>query len=35
MFGLPIGWHPIGIYAEPPSNPARFTIVLDRRGTSI
>ena len=26
--GLPIGWHPIRVYAEPPSNPARFTVLL-------
>jgi hypothetical protein len=31
---LPIGWHPIGIYAEPPSNPARFTVLLDHRPAS-
>jgi hypothetical protein len=29
--GLPIGWHPIRIYAEPPSNPARFTVLLELR----
>ena len=29
--GLPIGWHPIRIYAEPPGNPARFTVLLDPR----
>ena len=29
--GLPIGWHPIRIYAEPPSNPARFTVLLGLR----
>jgi hypothetical protein len=28
---LPIGWHPIRIYAEPPSNPARFTVLLEVR----
>ena len=27
--GLPIGWHPIRVYAEPPSNPARFTVLLE------
>jgi hypothetical protein len=27
--GLPIGWHPIRIYAEPPSNPAQFTVLLE------
>jgi hypothetical protein len=31
--GLPIGWHPIRIYAEPPSNPARFTVLLELRLT--
>jgi hypothetical protein len=31
---LPIGWHPIRIYAEPPSNPARFTVLLDHRPAS-
>jgi hypothetical protein len=31
---LPIGWHPIRIYAEPPSNPARFTVLLDPRPAS-
>jgi hypothetical protein len=29
--GLPIGWHPIRIYAEPPSNPAQFTVLLEVR----
>jgi hypothetical protein len=29
--GLPIGWHPIRIYGEPPSNPARFTVLLEVR----
>jgi hypothetical protein len=29
--GLPIGWHPVRIYAEPPHNPARFTVLLDPR----
>jgi hypothetical protein len=29
--GLPIGWHPIRVYAEPPSNPARFTVLLELR----
>jgi hypothetical protein len=31
---VPIGWHPIRIYAEPPSNPARFTVLLDHRPAS-
>jgi hypothetical protein len=26
---LPIGWHPIRIYAEPPGNPAWFTVLLE------
>ena len=29
--GLPIGWHPIRVYGEPPSNPARFTVLLGLR----
>jgi hypothetical protein len=29
--GLPIGWHPIRVYGEPPSNPARFTVLLEAR----
>jgi hypothetical protein len=29
--GLPIGWHPIRIYAEPCNNPARFTVLLEVR----
>jgi hypothetical protein len=28
---LPIGWHPIRIYADQPSNPARFTVLLELR----
>jgi hypothetical protein len=32
--GLPIGWHAIRIHAEPPSNPARFTVLLDSRPAS-
>jgi hypothetical protein len=32
--GLSIGWHPIRIYAEPPSNPAQFTVLLDHRPAS-
>jgi hypothetical protein len=31
---VPIGWHPIRIYTEPPSNPARFTVLLDHRPAS-
>jgi hypothetical protein len=29
--GLPIGWHPIRIYAEPPNNPVQFTVLLEVR----
>jgi hypothetical protein len=29
--GLPIGWHPIRVYAEPPSSPARFIVLLEVR----
>jgi hypothetical protein len=32
--GLPIGWHLIRIYAEPPTDPARFTVLLDPRPAS-
>jgi hypothetical protein len=32
--GLPIGWHPIRIYADPPTDPARFTVLFDRRPAS-
>jgi hypothetical protein len=32
--GLPIGWHPIRIYADPPRSPARFTVLLDPRPAS-
>ena len=28
---LPIGWHPIRVYAEPPGSPARFTVLLGLR----
>jgi hypothetical protein len=31
---LPIGWHPVRIYADPPIDPARFTVLFDRRPTS-
>src|SRR5512132_4549000 len=31
---LPFGWHPISIYAEPPRNPARFTVLLEVRPAS-
>jgi hypothetical protein len=26
---LPIGWHPIRIYADHPTNPSRFTIMFE------
>ena len=26
---LPIGWHPLRIYADRPTDPARFTVVFD------
>jgi hypothetical protein len=26
---LPIGWHPVRIYADPPTEPARLTVVFD------
>ena len=28
---LPIGWHPVRIYAEPPTDAARLTVLLDPR----
>jgi hypothetical protein len=28
---LPIGWHQVRIYADPPIVPARFTVLFDRR----
>jgi hypothetical protein len=31
---LPIGWHPVRIYGDPPTDPARFTVLVDRRPTS-
>jgi hypothetical protein len=31
---LPIGWHPLRIYGDPPTDPARFTVLVDRRPTS-
>jgi hypothetical protein len=27
---VPIGWHPVRIYADPPTDPARFTVLVDR-----
>ncbi|HEY3258722.1 MAG TPA: hypothetical protein VGJ95_00395 [Pseudonocardiaceae bacterium] len=27
---MPIGWHPVCIYADQPANPARFTVLFDR-----
>lgn len=26
---LPVGWHPVRIYADRPTDPARFTVVFD------
>ena len=31
---LPIGWHPVRIYADTPIDPARFTVLFDRRPAS-
>ena len=31
---LPIGWHPVRIYADTPIDPARFTVLFDRRPES-
>lgn len=31
---LPIGWHPLRIYGDRPVDPARFTVLVDRRPTS-
>jgi hypothetical protein len=31
---LPIGWHPLRIYGDPPADPARFTVLVDRRPAS-
>ena len=31
---LPIGRHPLRIYGDPPTDPARFTVLVDRRPTS-
>jgi hypothetical protein len=31
---LPIGWHRLRIYGDPPTDPARFTVLVDRRPTS-
>jgi hypothetical protein len=28
---LPIGWHPVRVYADQPTNPARFTVLFDHR----
>jgi hypothetical protein len=30
---LPIGWHPVRIYADRPTEPARFTVVFDGEPT--
>jgi hypothetical protein len=29
--GLAVGWHPVRIYANPPINPSRLTVLFDRR----
>jgi hypothetical protein len=29
-----IGWHPLRIYGDPPTDPSRFTVLVDRRPTS-
>jgi hypothetical protein len=31
---LPIGWHPLRIYGDLPTDPAWFTVLVDRRPTS-
>lgn len=31
---LPIGWHPVRVYADPPTDPARLTVLVDRRPAS-
>jgi hypothetical protein len=31
---LPIGWHPVRIYADPPIDLARFIVLVDRRPAS-
>jgi len=31
---LPIGWHPVHVYADPPTDPARLTVLVDRRPAS-
>jgi hypothetical protein len=28
---LPIGWHPVRVYADQPTDPARFTVLFDHR----
>jgi hypothetical protein len=28
---VPIGWHRLRIYGDPPTDPARFTVLVDRR----
>jgi hypothetical protein len=30
---LAIGWHPVRIYADPPTEPARFTVLFDGEPT--
>jgi hypothetical protein len=31
---VPIGWHPIRIYGDPPADPARLILILELRPTS-
>ena len=31
---LTIGWHPVRVYADPPTDPARLTVLVDRRSDS-
>lgn len=31
---LPIGWHPVRIWADRPTEPARFTVVFDGQPAS-
>jgi hypothetical protein len=31
---LPVGWHPVRIYADRPTEPARFTVLFDGQPTA-
>jgi hypothetical protein len=31
---VPIGWHPLRIYADPPTDPARFTVLVTHQPAS-